>query len=448
MPFGLIVIGAGYILVGIFFAFNFLYSAFVDTMYWGIILTLFLTYGLLSLFLICLGVGLFVRTRRALTFLLYSAFVEFWIGLEFLYFSVFTIPEFSLFGTKHSWGEANLLYAIPGVALILFTVYQYITLTNASSHKWFRSFTPNFRALRSRERITQRVLKGVKFHNTLSFILTGIHIFLLTQAFIQLLTHFTMPLGVPSDLARFFLILGLMSELFLALLIPTLVLLPITAIAALFWQRPTRILILRPFNRVEISAMLKRLIRESVGLLGHVYTLSDSGIRQKWYIRWPVLLPQTWILHFRLKKILKESDIDKLGSRVRRSWYRNINWFSSFSKIFPISCSDSLWQACVQKLLELSDVVLVELTGATTNIMWEIEEIRRMNLINHVVFIVNAEHLGQAQEFFATIDIDAKNRGKLYVYDNNGLQEFESMVIELSRIIERPSGSLGVKKHA
>lgn len=59
----------------------------------------------------------------------------------------------------------------------------------------------------------------------------------------------------------------------------------------------------------------------------------------------------------------------------------------------------------------------------------------RSVLLDQTIFIVNVEDLGRALEFCSNLNIDPKNTGNLYVYDAYGLQEFDAMVIELSRII-------------
>jgi hypothetical protein len=97
-------------------------------------------------------------------------------------------------------------------------------------------------------------------------------------------------------LVGFFLYVGLF-------LLPFVVSLPIASPVVLLWQRPARLLFLRPFNRRPLTRGLSRLVRRDVARYGHVYTLADADLRVRWWVRIPALLGQVALLSFRARKI-------------------------------------------------------------------------------------------------------------------------------------------------
>lgn len=179
----------------------------------------------------------------------------------------------------------------------------------------------------------------------------------------------------------FFLYVGLF-------LLPFVVSLPIASPVVLLWQRPARILFLRPFNRRPLTRGLSRLVRRDVARYGHVYTLADADLRVRWWVRIPALLGQVALLSFRARKIRSPRQLRRLDRAIDRTWMRNINWCLSWKKVFPVASADACWQQVVEKLLRRSTVIFIDLTEARPNVLWEIDLIRRLGLERRVVWLL------------------------------------------------------------
>jgi hypothetical protein len=181
--------------------------------------------------------------------------------------------------------------------------------------------------------------------------------------------------------AGFFLYVGLF-------LLPFVVSLPIASPIVLLWQRPARLLFLRPFNRRPLTRGLSRLVRRDVARYGHVYTLADANIRVRWWVRMPALLGQVALLSFRARKIKRPRQLHRLDRAIARTWMRNINWCLSWKKVFAVASADACWQQVVEKLLHRSTVIFIDLTEARPNVLWEIDLIRRLGLERRVVWLL------------------------------------------------------------
>ena len=170
--------------------------------------------------------------------------------------------------------------------------------------------------------------------------------------------------------------------------LPFIVSLPIASPLVLLWQRPAQLLFLRPFNRRPLTRGLSRVVRRDVARFGHVYTLADADLRVRWYVRVPALLGQIALLSFRARKITRARQLTRLERAVNRTWLRNINWCLSWRKVFAVASDDSCWQQVVERLLDRSTLILIDLTEARPNVLWEIDLIRRMGLERRVVWLL------------------------------------------------------------
>lgn len=194
---------------------------------------------------------------------------------------------------------------------------------------------------------------------------------------------------------------GYVSKLiaaFLALFVAALfAVLPVALPLALRWKHPARFLILRPFNRSHISRALRRILSRDVAPLGHCYTLADADIRVALWLRLPLLLGQLSFFVFRQRKIAAPKDIPKLVRAMDRRVLRNFNWCVSRDKIFPIGCVDAGWRACVTRLVAECDGVVMDLSGMSENILWELELLNRTRALERTLFLVEAEQYDAAK---------------------------------------------------
>ena len=97
------------------------------------------------------------------------------------------------------------------------------------------------------------------------------------------------------------LMIGMPIAIYAALyVLPFLLTLPASAAIVALWQSPPRALLLRPFNRGQLSHPLKRIVRRNIALYAHVYTLSDADVNVPAYVRIPLLFGQLALFSFRM----------------------------------------------------------------------------------------------------------------------------------------------------
>ena len=87
--------------------------------------------------------------------------------------------------------------------------------------------------------------------------------------------------------------------------LPFMLTLPLSLGLAVFWARPRRFLMLRPFKNKETNRPLRRIIARSLAGFGHTYTLADSRIHVPLYIRIPILVGQLSFFAFHRRKVRK-----------------------------------------------------------------------------------------------------------------------------------------------
>lgn len=173
--------------------------------------------------------------------------------------------------------------------------------------------------------------------------------------------------------------------------LPALVAFPLALILMFTWREPYNIILLRPFFKKDVSKSVKHLVRGGLAGFGFIYTLSDPHMQQKWYVKYPVLLGTLSFLQFRFRRLTRRKTVDKFVSAVNRRRLRIFNWAVSWSKVFPVTCVDKHWQYCVSKLLLSADIILIDLTGEKSNVIWEIQECEQLGLMDRVVFIQREE---------------------------------------------------------
>jgi hypothetical protein len=169
---------------------------------------------------------------------------------------------------------------------------------------------------------------------------------------------------------------------------PFLITLPITLPFALRWQDPARFLLLRPFGSPAISGKLRRFLRQELYPMGHCYTLADAAIRVSWQVRIPLLLGQLALFSFRTRKVRNPKNLQRLAREMNRRVMRNLNWVLSRDPFFPITCSDLAWQACVRAVVERADVVLMDVSVLSPNMLWELDLLRDSGALARTVLLV------------------------------------------------------------
>jgi hypothetical protein len=219
------------------------------------------------------------------------------------------------------------------------------------------------------------------------------------------------------------------------LVLPLFLTLPLTAPVISLWQAPKRFLLLRPFHQKRLSRPLRRVVRKHVAHFGHVYTLADADIRVRWYVRLPILFGQLSLFSFRRRKIRKPAQIQKLVRAAGRVGWRNLNWCLSRGKVFPVACVDACWKDCVTRMAGEADLILVDLSSLSGNLIWEVELCQRMRLEDRLLFLVSEE---KEQEAVAQLRLHPGGEGlarRIFAYDRRGLQNPDDFRLSVAGMI-------------
>jgi hypothetical protein len=130
---------------------------------------------------------------------------------------------------------------------------------------------------------------------------------------------------------------------------------------------------------------------------------------------------------------------------VKRTWLRNINWCLSFGKVFPVASSDACWREVVNCFLERTSVVVIDVSYLRENVIWEIDQIKRLGVETNVLYLISADVADLSR---ATLELalgKAACADRLFLYERNGLIEpvkFTAMLAETVMRVSVGEGSL------
>lgn len=218
--------------------------------------------------------------------------------------------------------------------------------------------------------------------------------------------------------------------------LPALISLPLILPGILAWRTPARILVLRRFGRRDLSRSLRRVIGRDVAGFGHVYTLGDPHIRVRWFVRFPLLVGQVAFLTFRHRRVRSAYGVRRLLHYTHRTTRRNLNWYMSQRKIWPLRCSDEVWRQCVEALASDADVILIDVSDISDHLRWELALCRDRELLDRVVPLVSQEHQSAVEREFAQ-GLDGIRLPKPYVYGPKSLVDLSGFLDEVALIVAR-----------
>jgi hypothetical protein len=144
-------------------------------------------------------------------------------------------------------------------------------------------------------------------------------------------------------------------------------------------------------------------------------------------LRLPVLLGQLSFFVFRQRKLVVPKDISKLTRAMKRRLLRNFNWCVSQDKVFPVACVDAGWRACVTRLVAECDCVVMDLSGLSESILWELELLKRAQALERTVFLVAAEQYCDVQAVLDRLLNGAGTVPQLLSYDAHGLLKSQAL---------------------
>ena len=155
--------------------------------------------------------------------------------------------------------------------------------------------------------------------------------------------------------------------------LPVIISLPILWPWASHWREPRRIVAFRRFHIAE-NRKLSKLLTRYLAPYGHVFTLADTRIHLSWTVRIPLFLGQLSFIHFRPRTVRDAGRLKLLGRLLGQRVRLNLNWLVSYRKLFEIRLSDEYWRACVDSLLERSDLVLVDISQPSDALEWGLSQ--------------------------------------------------------------------------
>ena len=294
------------------------------------------------------------------------------------------------------------------------------TKKNIKAHRAHRVFDRNklYFNLKQRQKIGRLIPKTTVFFIILGWIMFCIYLYykadevhnefvaelLQSKAFSQNNPWGAIGLMIGNSVKKIYEITKVIIIGYLFLFVfPAVITLPVLIPLAFLWRKPANFLLLRPFNRSWVSKKLRDIIQSELGSLGHCYTLADLKIRVPLYIRVPFLFGQVSMFNFRIRKIRRPKHINRLIHSMNRIVIRNLNWYLSLYKIFPVACSNSGWRACVEHLAEKMDFIVIDISGISTNIIWEIELLKNIGAINRSIFLVHQSEKLKSEEVFVNL---------------------------------------------
>ena len=185
--------------------------------------------------------------------------------------------------------------------------------------------------------------------------------------------------------------------------IPFVLTLPFVLPFARRWRDPVKFLVLRPLNKDRLTKALARFLYNDVAPFGHCYTRSDHEVRVPLHVRVPFLLGLFSFFNFRFRKVRQPQHIEKLVQEMREHVRRNLDWHFSGTKLFPISCCDPGWRACVVRLVQEVDIIVADLSGATADTVWELELLRDTGTLERTIFVAEVSQSAEAQKVIARL---------------------------------------------
>jgi hypothetical protein len=153
--------------------------------------------------------------------------------------------------------------------------------------------------------------------------------------------------------------------------LPVIISLPILWPWASHWREPRRIVAFRRFHIAE-NRKLSKLLTRYFAPYGHVFTLADTRIHLSWTVRIPLFLGQLSFVHFRPRTVRDRGRLKLLSRLLGQRVRLNVNWLVSYRKLFAIRSSDEYWRACVDLLLERSDLALIDISQPSDALEWEL----------------------------------------------------------------------------
>jgi hypothetical protein len=218
-------------------------------------------------------------------------------------------------------------------------------------------------------------------------------------------------------------------------LLPFLLCLPVILPLAIKNKNTNRIVIFRKFNSEISKKAVNKITGSVISNYGHVFTLSDSNYKIKWYVKIPILLGQMSFFHFRHRDIKTDKHLLGLKKTLTNKGWLNVNWLLSTSKIFAIKTTDDLWQETAKTLLDECNLLIIDISELTSSLEWESKIAYNLNFEEKIIVIANEQNESVVSEWRSKYDKPDDYEIPAYYYDSNGAfyeaKPFEDTISEI-----------------
>jgi hypothetical protein len=222
-----------------------------------------------------------------------------------------------------------------------------------------------------------------------------------------------------------FLIFGIIGVTFLLLV---LLLLLVCLAAILGRNRAVRILLLRPFGARELTKPLKLVVRQDLGPLGPVFTLSDRTYKPNPLLTMAALI--TWIARVVIAPLLRqtisfarvstEMGFSVVAVTLFNRWWLSLNSFLTGGQAFTIRSTDPWWQNVIDLLMHSSDIIIMDVSRVSEGSTWEIHRLEADILVRKCIFIVQELHQQEGADSIGHL-FPADSQPDIFVYDDEGI---------------------------
>ena len=194
-----------------------------------------------------------------------------------------------------------------------------------------------------------------------------------------------------------------------------------------FRNHSGRILLLRPFGHKQMTLSLKKVIWWYLAPFGHVTTLSDRNYKPNLfldglfkvfaYLRFivgPIVRPS-----YRLASVKTEHSYFMLANSLTKKYRLSTLSLSCGAQAFNVRTIDDWWKACVNLLLNSSDIVVMDVSRVSTGSAWEIERLQSTGFLKNCIFIVQENYQREGQECLQRL-LPGGTQPRLYAYRETG----------------------------
>jgi len=214
----------------------------------------------------------------------------------------------------------------------------------------------------------------------------------------------------------------------------------------LFPRCNRRILLLRPFGDKKMTKPLKAMVSRTLGRSGYVFTLSDRGYRPMFVLSLLSFLVNAiavFVLNpvfrntVRIISVKRERHFRALQRFLLRRFRPCLMSFLSCGQAFNIRCTDVWWQASILTLMHSCDAVVIDLSCLKAGTDWELEQLKRAQLLGKCVFVIGEEYRASTYPSLEK-HFDRLSMPVIHVYDRRG--RFESatpFTAELENLLAR-----------